>query len=77
MVELREDAEFTEMESDDISLIDTVKQLPEKYRIVIHLFYYEGLSVEEIGKITKSRASTVRTRLTRARKLLRKELGGI
>lgn len=77
MVELREDAEFTKMESDDISLIDTVKQLPEKYRIVIHLFYYEGLSVEEIGKITKSRASTVRTRLTRARKLLRKELGGI
>ena len=77
MVELREDAEFTEMESDDISLVDTVKQLPEKYRIVIHLFYYEGLSVEEIGKITKSRASTVRTRLTRARKLLRKELGGI
>lgn len=77
MVELREDAEFTEMESDDISLIDTVKQLPEKYRIVIHLFYYEGLSVGEIGKITKSRASTVRTRLTRARKLLRKELGGI
>lgn len=52
-------------------LIETVKQLPEKYRVVIHLFYYEELSIEEIGKITKSKASTVRTRLTRARRLLK------
>jgi len=52
-------------------LIDIVKQLPELYRVVIHLFYYEELSVEEIAKITQSRASTVRTRLTRARRLLK------
>ncbi|MDE7477685.1 MAG: sigma-70 family RNA polymerase sigma factor, partial [Lachnospiraceae bacterium] len=52
-------------------LIEIVKKLPEKYRVVIHLFYYEELSVEEIGKITKSKASTVRTRLTRARRLLK------
>lgn len=58
----------------DQLLIDTVKQLPEKYRVVIHLFYYEELSVEEIGKITKSKASTVRTRLTRARRQLKKLL---
>lgn len=52
-------------------LIETVKRLPEKYRIVIHLFYYEELSAEEIGKITGAMASTVRTRLTRARRMLR------
>ncbi len=51
-------------------LIEIVKQLPEKYRVVIHLFYYEELSIKEIAKITKSKASTVRTRLTRARRLL-------
>ena len=56
---------------EDQFLIETVKQLPEKYRVVIHLFYYEELSVEEIGKITRSKASTVRTRLTRARRLLK------
>ena len=55
----------------DQLLIETIKQLPEKYRVVIHLFYYEELSVEEIGKITKSKASTVRTRLTRARRQLK------
>lgn len=57
-------------------LIETVKQLPEKYRTVIHLFYYEDMSIEEIGKITGMKASTVRTRLTRARKRLREKLGG-
>lgn len=52
-------------------LIETVRQLPEKYRVVIHMFYYEELSVEEIAEITQSKASTVRTRLTRARRLLK------
>ena len=60
-----------EPEDENRLLIETVKQLPEKYRIVIHLFYYEELSVEEIGKITKSKAPTVRTRLTRARRMLK------
>ena len=56
---------------EDRILIETVKQLPEKYRVVIHLFYYEELSVEEIGKITGAKPSTVRTRLTRARRILK------
>lgn len=53
------------------ALIEIVKQLPKKYCVVIHLFYYEELSVEEIAKITKAKASTVRTRLTRARRQLK------
>lgn len=60
---------------EDTLLIETVKRLPEKYRAVIHLFYYEQLSVEEIGRITRTKASTVRTRLTRARRLLKALLG--
>lgn len=63
--------ESYEITDEDRVLIETVKQLPEKYRAVIHLFYYEELSVEEIGKITNSKASTVRTRLTRARRQLK------
>lgn len=57
-------------------LIETVKELPEKYRIVIHLFYYEEMSIEEIGRITGMKASTVRTRLTRARRRLKEKLTG-
>lgn len=59
----------------DQFVIEIVRRLPEKYRVVIHLFYYEDLSVEEIGQITKSKASTVRTRLTRARRQLKSLLG--
>lgn len=70
---------FRETSDGDQLLIETVRRLPEKYRAVIHLFYYEELSVEEIGRITDSKESTVRTRLTRARRALKsllKEEGG-
>lgn len=55
-------------------LIDTVKRLPQKYRAVIHLFYYEDLSIEEISKVLGERPSTVRTQLTRARGKLKELL---
>lgn len=58
-----------EPESDE--LIDLVKTLPQKYRIVIHLFYYEELSIEEISEILRMKPSTVRTQLTRARAKLK------
>lgn len=60
----------------DLALIDVVKRLPNKYRVVIHLFYYEELSVEEIAAVTGAKASTVRTRLTRARRQLKALLDG-
>ena len=55
-------------------LIDTVKMLPQKYRAVIHLFYYEDLSIEEISEVLGEKTSTVRTQLTRARNKLKKLL---
>ncbi|MDD2972388.1 MAG: sigma-70 family RNA polymerase sigma factor [Lachnospiraceae bacterium] len=48
-----------------------VNALPENYRIVVHLFYYEKMTIQEISKALKRRASTVRTQLTRARGRLR------
>ena len=47
---------------------------PEKYRDVIHLFYYEELSVKEIARVTGRGTSTVTSQLTRGRELLRKSL---
>lgn len=57
-------------EEKDKELIEIVRLLPQKYRIVIHLFYYEELSIEEMADILGRKPSTVRTQLTRARKLL-------
>ena len=55
-------------------LFETVMQLPEKYRIVIHLYYYEDYSVGEIAKILKLSESNVKTRLMRGRAKLREVL---
>ena len=41
---------------------------------MIHLFYYEGCSTEEIARITGQRPGTVRARLTRARRKLKRLL---
>lgn len=59
---------------EDEALIEVVKQLSQKYRVVIHLFYYEELSVEEIANLLKEKPSTVRTQLTRARRRLKEML---
>lgn len=51
-----------------------VQSLPEKYRIPIHLFYYEDMSIAQIAAITMQKESTVRSQLTRAREMLRELL---
>ena len=70
--ELPEDLPFRQQE--DYQLYDQLQQLSAKYRSVIHLFYYEEMSVEEIGAILHRKPSTVRTQLTRAREQLRQIL---
>ena len=51
-----------------------VMNLPEKYRLVIHLYYYEDYSVAEIGEILGLTQSNVKVRLSRGRQLLKKSL---
>ena len=70
--ELPEDLPFRQQE--DYQLHNYLQQLSTKYRSVIHLFYYEEMSVEEISKILHRKPSTVRTQLTRAREQLRQIL---
>ena len=48
-----------------------VLRLPQKYRTVIHLFYYENLSIKEISKILSTKETTVKTWLSRGRKKLK------
>ena len=70
-----ESLEFLSTEDDtDNTVYNAVMQLPEKYRTAVHLFYYEGYSVEEIGRMTETKPSTVKSHLHRAREALRKVL---
>lgn len=55
-------------------IMEAVMKLPRKYREVIHLFYFQQLSIKEISAITGRRESTVTSQLTRGRELLKKNL---
>ena len=57
-------------------VLEKVLLLPEKYKDVIFLFYYEEYTAVEIAGILNKNVNTVYTLLARARKLLEKELRG-
>ncbi|MCH5351938.1 MAG: sigma-70 family RNA polymerase sigma factor [Acutalibacter sp.] len=61
-------------EPEDRDLFTAVMALPEKYRTVIHLFYYEDYTVKEIAKILGAGEGTVKTRLHRGREMLKNNL---
>ena len=70
--ELKDNMVFEDARDREIWAV--VGTLPPKYRAVVHLYYYEGYSQEEIAKILGITCTAVQTRMQRARKLLEKEL---
>ena len=61
-------------EHEDGGVVEAVLALPAKYRTAVHLYYYEELGVAEIAKITGKSESAVKSRLFRARAMLREAL---
>lgn len=72
-VPLSEELTFTNPETTD--LIDQVRKLPQKYSTVIHLHYYEDMSIAEIAGLLKMKESTVKSHLFRGRQELKNLLG--
>ena len=66
-----ETAEEVGVEDDYREVYSAVLSLPEKYRAVIHLHYFEGLSVAEMAAALNSTEGTVKSQLSRGRALLR------
>lgn len=64
------------MEPEHREVLEAVLSLPQKYRDVIYLHYYEGYSAPEIGKILGRNVNTIYTLLARSRQMLREKLGG-
>ena len=56
------------------ALYAALGDLPEKCRIVVHLFYFEDMGTRQIAEVLGIKEPTVRTRLVRARKLLKQSL---
>ena len=59
----------------DADLFTSVMKLPQKDRVVIHLFYYEELSIKQIADLLGMKETAVGTRLHRARHKLKELLG--
>jgi len=57
-------------------VLDAVLKLPDKYKDVVYLFYFEGYSALEISAMLKRKENTIYTWLSRAKALLKISLGG-
>ncbi len=74
---LEEIQEIPIEEEEDLSYIrEAVLKLPDKYKSVIYLFYYEGYTAVEIAGILHKKENTIYTWMNRARQMLKEMVGG-
>jgi len=57
-------------------VLEKLLLLPEKYKTVLYLYYFEEYSVREIAEILGRKVSTIQTQLSRGRERLNIDLGG-
>lgn len=72
--ELNENNWGEEFSIEDSNLYYAITKLPQKYKLVIHLFYFEDYSIKEISEILNLKVTTVQTQLMRARNKLKETL---
>lgn len=68
--------DLTVLPPEENTMLAAVLALDEKYRIPIHLYYYEGYAIAGIARLLNLPSATIGTRLARARSQLKKQLGG-
>lgn len=61
----------------NFEILQNIMKLPQKYRTVIHLYYYEDYDTKTIASLLGLNEGTVRTRLMRGRKLLKEVLSDV
>ncbi len=74
IVALDDMVQFESKEESDL-FIDICK-LPQNYKSVIYLMYYEGYKVKEISKLLDASEGTIKTWLYRAREILKESIEG-
>lgn len=77
LLEEKADKEDWQFPSSDMhEVTEMLHCLPEKYSIVLYLYYYEEYSTKEIAVILKRAESTIRTQLMRGKEMLKKKMFG-
>lgn len=74
MIDIDEIKEFTK-DIPDSGILDALMTLPDKFRIVLILYYVEEYSMGDIAKIIGKTTSAVKMRLQKGRRLLREVYG--
>lgn len=65
--------DYTGLEAND--LLDIIRELPPKYRMVFNLYAIEGYSHKEISKLVNISEGTSKSNLSRARIILQRRVG--
>lgn len=76
LTDLTEIAVEASMNEEEKELYEEVLKLPSKYKLVIHLFYYEEMTIAEITQVLHIKENTVKSQLMRGRKMLKEALKG-
>ncbi len=71
-----DDLEIPMEDKTEEGVLREVLLLPQKYRNVIYLYYFEGYSVPEIANILGRNQNTIHTHLRRAKAILKNKLRG-
>lgn len=71
-----QDNDLTTQLAQESEVYWAVMKLPKKYRVAVHLYYYEEYSVRQIAALLHRKESTVKSHLFRARNLLKAMLEG-
>ncbi len=73
-VDIDEITEYTQ-DFTDHTIMDALLRVPDKFRMVLVLYYVEEYSIDEISKIIGKTSSAVKMRLQKGRRLLREAYG--
>ncbi|MBE6933067.1 MAG: sigma-70 family RNA polymerase sigma factor [Ruminococcaceae bacterium] len=76
-VPLEEASALRSPETPEDETLLAIRELPEKQRLVIYLYYYEGYGTVKISQMLQRPQASVRSDLRRGRMALKKRLGGI
>ena len=60
---------------DNREVLEAVLSLPQRYRDVVYLHYFEDYTAPEISRVLGKNVNTIYTLLTRSKRLLREKLG--
>ncbi len=63
-----------EQSFENTGIKELIDKLEYKYSVLLYLYYYEGYKIREIASMMNEKESTLKTRLVKARQLLKLEL---